>query len=369
MGRLSLMCEMRDISRAVLLTAIIALVILPAGCKGKKRSPVSLLSGTGRICGTVVDEDGVPIQMALVYVEGLANAAITDERGRYVISGLPKGTYTVVVVLPGYRRAVRTNVSVADKRMTSGIDLTLVRDPNYEPDMIRFIEVSPVEGTRIECGKPVFISGRIQYVLKNARWGTIYIFIVDEAGKQMFESNLSRISAMAGEHIVPFGRQVIIPQNVSGRIWLVAALFAGQEASARAADTVAYSTGVARDEVVFTGSEPPFGAEILANEPVRIGLKLRWMLESVNKALLKVELVGGTQSGRYTVVLAEKETPLERAGLEPQELEIELECIPRIGMPAVKARALMMTADGKSTIAAAWSPRFIVVTAKEAGKQ
>ncbi|MFA4029950.1 MAG: hypothetical protein GDYSWBUE_001286 [Candidatus Fervidibacterota bacterium] len=354
----------------VLACALIAAaaLLLMHGCKGKKRQPIMLLSGTGRICGVVLDEDGMPVSKAVVYVEGLARVALTDDKGQYTLSGLPKGTYVVVAALPGYRRAVRTNVTVSEGKVTSGVDLTLVRDPKYEPDMIRFIDVSPPEGTRIECGKPVFVRGRIQYALRNARWGTIYIFLIDEGGKHVLEGNLSRISAMTGEHIVPFGRQVIIPQDVSGRIYLVAALFAGQETSACAADTVVYSTGVVRDEVAFLSSEPPFGTELIAESGIKLKLRLRYLLESVEKALLKVELLGGTQSGRYTVVLAEASLTVAKSGAEPQEVDVELECIPRAHMPAIKARALLMTADEKSIIAAAWSQRFIVVTPRGVSK-
>lgn len=355
--------------RVAVCVLIVACFLLSAhGCKRKKPRPIALLSGTGGISGVVLDEDGAPISRAVVYVEGLAKAALTDEKGQYKISGLPEGTYVVVATLPGYRKAVRTNVTVSNGKVTGGVDLTLVRDPKYEPDMIRFIEVSPPEGTRIECGKPVFISGRIQYALRNARWGTIYIFLIDESGKSVLEGNLSRISAMAGEHIVPFGRQVVIPQSAGGRICLVAALFAGQEASACAADTVMYLTGVTRDEVTFLSSEPPFGTQLVAESNVKLKLRVRCSLESVEKALLKVELLGGTQSGRYTDILAETCLTVARSGIEPQDIDIELECIPRAHMPAVKARALLMTADGKSILAAAWSQRFIVVVPRAVSK-
>lgn len=363
------MMALKACTRMAVYLLITACILLSAyGCKRKKPSPIALLSGTGGISGVVLDEDGTPVSKAVVYVEGLAKAALTDEKGQYTISGLPKGTYAVVATLPGYRRAVRTNVAVNEGKVTSGVDLTLVRDPKYEPDMIRFIEVSPPEGTRIECGKPVFIGGRIQYALRNARWGTIYIFLVDEVGKNVLEGNLSRISAMAGEHIVPFGRQVVIPQGAGGRICLVAALFAGQEASACAADTVIYLTGVARDEVTFLSSEPPFGSELVAESNVKLKLKVRCSFESAEKALLKVELLGGSQAGRYTVVLAEACLMVSRSGVKPQDLDIELECIPRAHMPAVKARALLTTVDGKSILAAAWSQRFIVVMPRAVNK-
>jgi len=356
----------RAVVLRLLLTVVFIMAVLSTfGCKEKKRKPTALLIGTGRICGTVVDEDGTPIGGALVYVEGLWRAALTNEKGYYELSKLPSGVYTVVASSQGYRKAVRTNVSVSDGKVTSGVDLTLVRDPKYEPDTIRFIEVSPPDGSRIEYGKPIFIRGSIEYELRNSRWGTIYIFLVDEAGKRLVEGTISRISAMAGEHVVPFGRQVVIPEGVGERVWLVAALFAGHETSASAADTVVYLVGVVRDEVTFIGAEPQFGAELIAGEKTKVKLRLRCSIESVDSALLKVELMGSTRLGKYTLTLAEKEMLLVDGKQKAQEIEVELECIPTADMPAIKARALLMTKEGKKTIAASWSPRFLVVVGKK----
>jgi hypothetical protein len=355
----------RSYGLRVVLIIVFAVAVLSAfGCKEKKQKATALIIGTGQICGTVVDEDGTPIAGALVYVEGLWRASLTNEKGYYELTKLPSGTYTVVASSQGYRKAVRTNVSVSDGKVTRGVDLTLVRDPKYEPDTIRFVEVSPPEGSRIEYGKPIFIRGSIEYALRNSRWGTIYIFLVDEAGKRLVEGTISRISAMAGEHVVPFGRQVVIPQGVGERIWLVAALFAGHETSASAADTVIYSVGVIRDEVTFVDAEPQFGAELIAGERTKVKLKLRCSIESVDSALLKVELIGSTRLGRYTLPLAEKEIALTGGKQQAQEMEVELECVPTAEMSAIKARALLMTKEGKKTIAASWSPRFLVVTGK-----
>src|SRR5690606_14468174 len=55
------------------------------------------LAQTGTLSGTVRLGDGTPVEAASVYVEQLGKGAVTDERGFYRLSGLPQGTYRVVV--------------------------------------------------------------------------------------------------------------------------------------------------------------------------------------------------------------------------------------------------------------------------------
>ncbi|HID08167.1 MAG TPA: carboxypeptidase regulatory-like domain-containing protein, partial [Armatimonadetes bacterium] len=343
----------------VALLIVFCLLITPA-CKSKRRKLG--FTGSGRITGVVLDEEGVPVPKAVVYVEGLMQVALTDEKGRYTLTGLPAGTFTIVASLPGYRKAVRSNVRVRKKKTTQGVDLTLVRDPTYEPDMVRFLEVYPPEGARLESGKPLTLRGRIQYRLRNARWGTIYIFLLNEKGREVLPTNLSRISAMRGERIVPFARHILVPPNLGGRVWLVAALFITDERSAAAADTVAYSVGPARDEVTFISSEPPFGTRLYAGEQVKLKVRVSYFLESEKEAILHVQVLGGTQSGRYSIVLAERKVDVQATPARAQTLEFEFECTPAEHMPAIKLRGVLIDKDTSNPIAAAWSPRFIIIT-------
>lgn len=77
----------------------------------------SALAQGGAIAGRVVDTDGEPLPGATVELRrGPASPEprleVTDLEGRYRISGLPPGTYSVLISLPGFGRVVRSGIEV-----------------------------------------------------------------------------------------------------------------------------------------------------------------------------------------------------------------------------------------------------------------
>jgi extracellular elastinolytic metalloproteinase len=73
-------------------------------------------SETGRISGLVRTQSGAPVAGALVWIGGLPGGALTstDAGGRYVLNGLPAGTYPRVAAGAdgGFDRAIASNVTV-----------------------------------------------------------------------------------------------------------------------------------------------------------------------------------------------------------------------------------------------------------------
>ncbi len=67
---------------------------------------------TGKIAGTVVDENGDPMPGVAVTIEGTRLGATTDANGRYFILRVSPGTYTVRAILIGYRTTAVTDVRV-----------------------------------------------------------------------------------------------------------------------------------------------------------------------------------------------------------------------------------------------------------------
>ncbi len=66
---------------------------------------------SGSVKGTVLDREtreGLP--NVTVVVMGTQNGASTDEKGRFTISGLPAGTYSLQFRLVGYDPFIRTDV-------------------------------------------------------------------------------------------------------------------------------------------------------------------------------------------------------------------------------------------------------------------
>src|SRR5215813_10167834 len=82
----------------------------------------------GRISGTIRDNQGGVVPNANVTITdaatNLVRNATTDEDGFYTATNLPVGTYTILVVRDGFKRAQQDGVVLAaDARVTS--DLTL----------------------------------------------------------------------------------------------------------------------------------------------------------------------------------------------------------------------------------------------------
>jgi iron complex outermembrane receptor protein len=82
------------------------------------------------VAGTVQDPVGGAVQNATVVVRndstGLETKSITDGMGKFSVSGLPAGTYTVEVSAPGFALASRTNVRAsADRAEDLSIALAL----------------------------------------------------------------------------------------------------------------------------------------------------------------------------------------------------------------------------------------------------
>lgn len=65
----------------------------------------TLLVGTAVLTGTVAEERGAPRAGAVVSVEGTPGEAVTDERGRFTLTGLPGGSRMVVARMVGYLAA------------------------------------------------------------------------------------------------------------------------------------------------------------------------------------------------------------------------------------------------------------------------
>ncbi len=67
---------------------------------------------TGSISGTVNDEDGDPIQGAIITLVGTSYVTTTDETGYYLIQNITAGVYDIEVTIDGYEAETITNVRI-----------------------------------------------------------------------------------------------------------------------------------------------------------------------------------------------------------------------------------------------------------------
>jgi hypothetical protein len=101
---------------------------------------------TSAMNGTVTDRTGAVLTGVAVAVSGEAmmgtRTTVTDARGRYEVSAMPPGEYTVAFSLPGFRRVTRTGI-----RTTLGATATV--------DMI--LDVADREDTVVVSGRPPLV--------------------------------------------------------------------------------------------------------------------------------------------------------------------------------------------------------------------
>ncbi len=111
-------------------TQVLAVVILLV--MGGFANVAGAVPADGRIMGTMKDQSGGVMAAgrveAVPLVSGPTRVAVTDQRGRYTIDGLPAGRYRVIATADGFDPAVRDEVVVApDGDATADFVLTIAR--------------------------------------------------------------------------------------------------------------------------------------------------------------------------------------------------------------------------------------------------
>jgi len=98
--------------------------------------PVMILGqSSGKISGTVTDEDGNALAGANVVVVGTSSGAASGDGGDYYILAVPAGTYSLRVDFIGYKSVIVSNVIVSGS-LTTDLDFSLA--------------ISAVEGETVE---------------------------------------------------------------------------------------------------------------------------------------------------------------------------------------------------------------------------
>lgn len=102
--------------RLKMLVMVLILSILP-GVVGTHLLHAGI---TGKIGGKITDKQtGEPLIGANVIIEGTDRGAAVDQNGNYLILRVPPGTYTLRIMMIGYKRARITNVRVFSDRKTT----------------------------------------------------------------------------------------------------------------------------------------------------------------------------------------------------------------------------------------------------------
>lgn len=80
----------------------------------------------GKIKGRVLDENGLPIQGAIIFIENTNFNSATNNNGIYTIENIPKGNYTIVIKKEGYK-IEKKEIDVIAGNITNVPDIKLQR--------------------------------------------------------------------------------------------------------------------------------------------------------------------------------------------------------------------------------------------------
>lgn len=166
-----------------------------------------VLPGTS-LRGTIVDADGKPVPLAIVYVspekkEPLEQRKNRDERGEFQFDGLPPGRYKVSAVAPTNLASDEVPVTLEEEGGEARVRLVLRRTADVVV-RVRSPEGTPVPGARVlalpaqapNAGAPVEVSDLRGEVTAHVPAGTIEVLIgVGAAG---YASRMSRLGVSQG---------------------------------------------------------------------------------------------------------------------------------------------------------------------------
>src|SRR5262249_37966075 len=111
-------------------TCLIRRAVLAALCSFVFAAAAAAQTNTGQISGTVKDPSGGVLPGVTVTVTNvatnIARTAVTDDKGAWVVTSLPVGTYTVAAELQGFRKAQKAGVEVTPHgRLTADFTLAV----------------------------------------------------------------------------------------------------------------------------------------------------------------------------------------------------------------------------------------------------
>lgn len=92
-------------------------------------------TGKGRISGTVVDEEGQPVEGASVLVESVTTETkfqgVSDKSGHFAVAGIGTGTWRITAIKKGFSSS-SLNLNVRQLRRTPPITITLKKMGGFE---------------------------------------------------------------------------------------------------------------------------------------------------------------------------------------------------------------------------------------------
>jgi iron complex outermembrane receptor protein len=203
---------------------------------------------TGTIAGRVVDEEGVGVAGAQIYIVRPAVSTQTRNNGEYVLTRVPAGTHTLNARLLGYRPEATSVTVSANGRATQ--NFTLQRDPLQLQTMVvtgtqsprmnleASVAVTTLTATEIEAAAPRSTTEMLRYVPGFTR--------IESSGGEV-NQNISMRGILGVEYVAFLEDGLPVFPTMHTFFMNADNLFR-------------YDTNIERMEVVRGGSSPLFGS-------------------------------------------------------------------------------------------------------------
>ncbi len=86
----------------LLTITVVAVAVFTASCSGKNGGPGTTALDRGTVAGTVKDQAGAAVAAASITTDPVTVTVSTDATGKFTLSSIPIGTYTVIASKAGY---------------------------------------------------------------------------------------------------------------------------------------------------------------------------------------------------------------------------------------------------------------------------
>jgi hypothetical protein len=282
-----------------------------------------------------------------VFVDGFAMQAVTNDQGKYTLTGIPPGEQILVAMKPGFRTALKRDVSVPNSGRVMDMDLTLETDPNYVPDSVKIEQISPVPDSAFAPGQVVPISLTVRYYLTSATYGTVVITIQDEKNNPLIIAPMSH-KVTKRTDTVSFTRQVTMPQRVKGEVHVIAGLFPGLVRDSDIADSAVYKIRSYKDSVRF--STILLVPDRDNAQSVSLSVSVGYTLDSIPSGIVRLRVFGDRGKKDFATTVYETQQSVDKNSAVSGTVDFKANLTLPSDVTALKVYAELLPSNGRSNL-------------------
>lgn len=304
--------------------------------------------------GVVVTEDDRQVAEASVGLDGTTYQTTTNKQGKFTLRGFPYGTYTVVAAKPGFLAAGQFNLEITKEHKQATTRLVLKPDPDYTPNSVKIVDITPTPESVLTPGKDVSIRFRVQYSLSSDPYATVAVSYQDDQGRALMPMP-SQVTISNEKGFVNFGQTIRAPNRMNGKIQVIVAMFTGSATRSNTTDTVTYYVRPFTDQVKVSDIALTAGSAWEKGKDTSITTTVDYLLKSFASADVRIQARADLGNGRFEVLLIQVSHSVEKSKGEKGTFNFQ----PTFTIPqnatAIRVRAEMVPKEMKDPLVIQWS--------------